>query len=903
MDSCNGGEQDESFDSLDAIPSSASSENESGRKDDHQLCKSPAAAMARYEVWQSDSGSIFERRQRLFTQMGLQLEWEDSRTPTDAHSPEKKAGSQDKFETVLSYGVNSSDGLFHPRDNGIASLRESSDNACKAEDSSVLVQTHRQQTDANYAVLKSGSIARSTESGNIVEERELSNQVSSGNHDPSQEFTSIDGENMNCMTCHGRPSLKGSPVVLNDHALELPCRVKDLDSGVEFIVNEVGEDGSWNRLKELHSGRELTLEEFESSLGLSPVVQEVMKRERVSDDIDLPVGIDARNEKKKRAWFKSIIGFVNSSRGKGIYKSDSNGRVTSTEKSGRRSSSESNDSREASLQLAKRVKVHAHKKSTKEFADLYLRQEIQAHQGAIWTMKFNFDGSLLATAGQDKVVLVWEVLDHDNLARSPSSNFGLSCSVVEARGVGGLLQCHNHSKGSAKGPPVRTAALSSNCPFLLSERPKCVFNGHVEDVLDLSWSNSQFLLSSSMDKTVRLWNVMTGECSRVFAHNDYVTCIHFNPVDDGYFISGSLDGKVRVWSIKERQVVDWVDLSEMVTAACYTQNGKGAVVGSYKGTCHFFKTSDSKLEFDTKFDVQRKKKRGSPGKKITGFQFIPGDESKILITSNDSRIRVYDGSNVSSKYKGLQNRNSQTSASISLSGMHIICASEDSRVCIWKYYDSGSYPVQKQKTLSGSYEDFSAQQVSVAIPWPGVGYREKPNYDSSAGLANVKKNVDVPGMFACCEISPYHSLGGVSMQQKSVQPTKLIRALSCPVNNQPSCQDKSSYRLDGASVTSPLLNLFLEDCCSVLSKVRLEQIADRSQTALLEGRGSATWPEENLPSVQNAKCYDGDQGDVCAAGDLVHPKLSAVTAAWGLVIVTAGLEGHIRIFQNQSLPV
>lgn len=53
-----------------------------------------------------------------------------------------------------------------------------------------------------------------------------------------------------------------------------------------------------------------------------------------------------------------------------------------------------------------------------------------------------------------------------------------------------------------------------------------------------------------------------------------MTCIQFNPVDDRYFISGSLDEKVRIWSIPDRQVADWNDLHEMVTAASYTPDGQ-----------------------------------------------------------------------------------------------------------------------------------------------------------------------------------------------------------------------------------------------------------------------------------------------------------------------------------------
>ena len=35
------------------------------------------------------------------------------------------------------------------------------------------------------------------------------------------------------------------------------------------------------------------------------------------------------------------------------------------------------------------------------------------------------------------------------------------------------------------------------------------------------------------------------------------------------------------------------------------------------------------------------------GKKITGMQFLGSDNTKLLITSNDSRIRLYDGESAS----------------------------------------------------------------------------------------------------------------------------------------------------------------------------------------------------------------------------------------------------------------
>lgn len=53
-----------------------------------------------------------------------------------------------------------------------------------------------------------------------------------------------------------------------------------------------------------------------------------------------------------------------------------------------------------------------------------------------------------------------------------------------------------------------------------------------------------------------------------------MTSVEFNPADDNYFISGSKDGKVRIWEVHGCRVIDWVDIREIVTAVCYYPSGK-----------------------------------------------------------------------------------------------------------------------------------------------------------------------------------------------------------------------------------------------------------------------------------------------------------------------------------------
>lgn len=137
-------------------------------------------------------------------------------------------------------------------------------------------------------------------------------------------------------------------------------------------------------------------------------------------------------------------------------------------------------------------------------------------------------------------------------------------------------------------------------------------------------------------------------------------------------------------------------------------------VGLFRGQVFFYKTEDLKIVTQivcTKSNAKRKMKYGF---KVTGLVFRTireyrlregdTDSYELLVTTNDSSIRLYQVKDLSltTKFKGFVNKSKPIRASFSGDGRRIICGSDTTGVFIWK--------VPKRRHMEKSHEHSSSSR-------------------------------------------------------------------------------------------------------------------------------------------------------------------------------------------------
>ncbi|KAJ3214871.1 hypothetical protein HDU67_001136 [Dinochytrium kinnereticum] len=306
--------------------------------------------------------------------------------------------------------------------------------------------------------------------------------------------------------------------------------------------------------------------------------------------------------------------------------------------------------------------------------------------GGVVVLKFSRSGRYLAATEGDAVLKLW-IFDSDKKRK-------------EFLG-----------KSRAEDPDSISSGFNSSRD-LIPRRPDRILKGHIQPILDISWSKNDFILTSSLDSTVRLWHASTTECLAIFNHSSPVFSVSFHPSDDRFFISG--DSRLRLWSVVEKKVLNWVDIprskgvvtntnnltrdkdaaystiegkvaslhTSHITAVGFNRDGSLVIAGTVDGELYFYETEG--LRYNTQVEITISRTRSSKGPRIVGIFAAPSpkSEDRILVTANDSNLRLYNlrDKSLIRKYRGPEVRSSFTKASFSETGHFIICGSENRRV-------------------------------------------------------------------------------------------------------------------------------------------------------------------------------------------------------------------------------
>mgnify|MGYP001202669301 FL=1 len=146
--------------------------------------------------------------------------------------------------------------------------------------------------------------------------------------------------------------------------------------------------------------------------------------------------------------------------------------------------------------------------------------ELEGHTETVEFIKFNFDGKLCVTGGMNNVLRVWQVQENKDAMKA---NYSMTLKCVLANGPADTEDINFvewHPKGNAVLCGGKDYMLwlmnGATGDFLAS------LSGHEGEVLCAKFTHlngGKQIVSSSADKTIRVWSPIKQECLQVIRKN------------------------------------------------------------------------------------------------------------------------------------------------------------------------------------------------------------------------------------------------------------------------------------------------------------------------------------------------------------------------------------------------
>ena len=161
--------------------------------------------------------------------------------------------------------------------------------------------------------------------------------------------------------------------------------------------------------------------------------------------------------------------------------------------------------------------------------------QFDAHLAKVNSIAFHPNDHILASASQDKTIRIWDTKNNEQLKVISRHKAAVNCVVFSASG-----------EFLASASDDRTIRIWDTADW----KELYVLKEHSQPIVSLMFRGNS-LISTAVDNTILLWDVITGKLVSRFQHtSSEITGMAFRPDGKG-FISTSADATIRIWELEE----------------------------------------------------------------------------------------------------------------------------------------------------------------------------------------------------------------------------------------------------------------------------------------------------------------------------------------------------------------
>lgn len=245
--------------------------------------------------------------------------------------------------------------------------------------------------------------------------------------------------------------------------------------------------------------------------------------------------------------------------------------------------------------------------------------------------------------------------------------------------------------------------LVANFAGTIIERDVFFPNGHTDSILSMRFSlDGNFLLTTSKDRTAKLWDLKTGKCLRTFVgHEKAVNSGEFS-IDEKCIVTASDDGKAIVWDVQTGEILhSFCGHCGALSSAYFSEDYRYVITVVLFRFIEIWETETEERVAILNGDAERINKAYLSKK---GNKIIPCFMGPMKF----SKIKIWDVENNCFDYPFENNTNIISAIAFSPQEEQLVYSLPDSTVFVQSMTDKSSYMLKELHTQRIVEIDYSA---------------------------------------------------------------------------------------------------------------------------------------------------------------------------------------------------